>query len=261
MVDVCLELYTVDNSRLLSYGTDVQSRFAFLKLLGVLFVEIGSIVLLTHLGAAPFMHVDLSDLQRWFRETAPLDALMASIRIVVLAGAWWLLVATVVSTIVAPERRVPRFLRIGLVRHLAAATMAVTLSGTVGFTPAIAMSSQPVAVTVDASGAVLPVGATIRPTAQTGQVATGTFAGASDTDDAPSAFLAVNGTTVTVAPGDSLWTISRRHLTEMGADASGRRLAAYWSAVVARNRDRLISGNPDLIYPGETILLPPIERR
>jgi len=64
-----------------------------------------------------------------------------------------------------------------------------------------------------------------------------------------------------VAPGDSLWTIAAAHL----AGTTGRdpttlaepEVAAHWARVVDANRDALRSGNPNLIYPGEVLELPP----
>lgn len=66
----------------------------------------------------------------------------------------------------------------------------------------------------------------------------------------------------TVAPGDSLWEIAARHL----ASATGRdraalaapEIASYWVSVCEANRSRLGSGDPNLIYAGEVVELPPI---
>ena len=56
---------------------------------------------------------------------------------------------------------------------------------------------------------------------------------------------------VTVVKGDSMWSIT-------AADVGpGEPVAPRWRRVVAVNRRRIISGNPDLIYPGEKIVLPP----
>jgi nucleoid-associated protein YgaU len=68
-------------------------------------------------------------------------------------------------------------------------------------------------------------------------------------------------TTRLVARGDSLWTIARDHLAAVGKGSGGptlREVAAYWLRVVEANRHRLVSGDPDLIYPGEQVLLPPV---
>jgi nucleoid-associated protein YgaU len=65
-----------------------------------------------------------------------------------------------------------------------------------------------------------------------------------------------------VVPGDNLWTIARDHLAEIrgrrAAELSDREIAAYWLKVIKANRARLKSGDPDLIYPGERIGLPPV---
>jgi nucleoid-associated protein YgaU len=65
-----------------------------------------------------------------------------------------------------------------------------------------------------------------------------------------------------VVAGENLWTIAQEHLAEArgGADEpTTREVAAYWLRVVEANRDRLLSGDPDLIYPGEEIVLPPVD--
>jgi hypothetical protein len=65
-----------------------------------------------------------------------------------------------------------------------------------------------------------------------------------------------------VLPGDNLWTISRDHLAQVtdrpAGELSDHEIAAYWLRVIAANRDSLRSGDPDLIFPGEVIRLPPV---
>jgi hypothetical protein len=65
-----------------------------------------------------------------------------------------------------------------------------------------------------------------------------------------------------VAPGDNLWSIARTHLAEANGGSAGKlsnkAIAAYWVRVVETNQNRLRSGDPDLIYPGEKIELPPL---
>jgi nucleoid-associated protein YgaU len=66
---------------------------------------------------------------------------------------------------------------------------------------------------------------------------------------------------VTVQAGDSFWTIAERAL----ADAWGRQptdteTAVYWRQLIDTNRDRLQPPyDPDLIYPGQVLQLPPTE--
>ncbi len=61
-----------------------------------------------------------------------------------------------------------------------------------------------------------------------------------------------------VASGDNLWLIAERHLESvLGEAPTDSETATYWSHLIAANRSRLRSGNPDLIYPGEIVLCPP----
>lgn len=65
-------------------------------------------------------------------------------------------------------------------------------------------------------------------------------------------------TVYTVRPGDDLWSISATHVGRRSNGAPTEvEIRALWRHVIARNRERLRSANPDLIYPGEMILLPP----
>ncbi len=64
-----------------------------------------------------------------------------------------------------------------------------------------------------------------------------------------------------VRPGDHFWSIAEETL----ADAWGRtalsdaEIATYWRELVDANRDRLVEpGNPDLIWPDQEFVLPPV---
>ena len=64
---------------------------------------------------------------------------------------------------------------------------------------------------------------------------------------------------VTVTRGDHLWKISERHLeASLYRTPTQGELRTYWKTVVEANSTRLRSRNPDLIYPGEVIELPPV---
>jgi hypothetical protein len=71
------------------------------------------------------------------------------------------------------------------------------------------------------------------------------------------------GNTHDVAEGQTLWTIARAELAKASGEGSGeptnQEVTEYWAKVVAANRGRLESGDPDVIYPGETIILPPVD--
>jgi hypothetical protein len=69
------------------------------------------------------------------------------------------------------------------------------------------------------------------------------------------------GATHSVTPGEHLWSIAaERVATSTGrspADLSPADIAPYWVRVVEINRPRLRSHNPNLVYPGEVVELPP----
>lgn len=58
-----------------------------------------------------------------------------------------------------------------------------------------------------------------------------------------------------VVAGEHLWGIAAGR---MDATASAAEVAGYWTRLVEANRAGLMSGDPDLIYPGETVVLPPL---
>lgn len=67
-------------------------------------------------------------------------------------------------------------------------------------------------------------------------------------------------TTYLVQPGDNLWRIAEHQLAAVTgrspADIGVAEVRAYWLRLVETNRNRLRSGNPDLIHPGEVLGLP-----
>lgn len=62
-----------------------------------------------------------------------------------------------------------------------------------------------------------------------------------------------------VRPGEHFWSIARAHLAEAwGREPTVREVGRHWRALVAANRDRLADpANPDLIFPGQHLRLPP----
>ncbi len=69
--------------------------------------------------------------------------------------------------------------------------------------------------------------------------------------------------TWTVAPGEHFWSKAEQVLAERLVTEPGEReVAAYWATLVAANRDRLVDpGNPDLILPGQELVVPPPDPR
>lgn len=61
----------------------------------------------------------------------------------------------------------------------------------------------------------------------------------------------------TVVAGENLWLIAEAHLG-MASDSQpdNSTIANYWSRLIEANRAAIRSGNPDLIFPGESLILP-----
>jgi nucleoid-associated protein YgaU len=66
-----------------------------------------------------------------------------------------------------------------------------------------------------------------------------------------------------VAEGESLWSIAQDQLAKAKASGGGAEeptdseVADYWAKLKKANQDRL--RDPDLIFPGEEIILPPVD--
>ena len=65
----------------------------------------------------------------------------------------------------------------------------------------------------------------------------------------------------TVESGDSFWTIAEETLSDVWgrSDLTEEEIADYWRVLIDANEDRLVdAGNPDLILPGQVLILPPV---
>ena len=80
--------------------------------------------------------------------------------------------------------------------------------------------------------------------------------GAGPATPAPRAAVLSRPRVVVVRPGDSLWTIAA-HLLGPGADDT--EVTAAWHRLHAANRSRV--GDPDLIHPGQRLLVPELDAR
>jgi hypothetical protein len=71
----------------------------------------------------------------------------------------------------------------------------------------------------------------------------------------------VNPSGYVIRPGDNFWSIaaSRVGVSGPGARADNERVADYWRLLVEANRRNLpVPGQPDLLFPGDRIDLPPV---
>jgi hypothetical protein len=216
---------------------------------------------LHRLGSVDGFAIPRRDLTRWLRDTPSEDVLLAAIRLAALVAAWWLLATTLAyiaarlahlhgaaraigwATCPAVRRWVDR----------AAAVSIMTASALGAARPAAAdpppaNPDPPVVIDLDhrdrSNDARLPpvsvrtghsVDAPPAPTSPPPPPA------ASPPASAP-------GGTHRISPGEHLWSIAASRAADV---------APYWRRLVALNRPHLRSGDPNLVYPGETIELPP----
>lgn len=68
-----------------------------------------------------------------------------------------------------------------------------------------------------------------------------------------------DATSVIVEPGDNLWSLSQARLqADLARPVSDEDVAPYWLEVIDANSERYVeTGNPNLIFPGQVIDLPP----
>ena len=60
-----------------------------------------------------------------------------------------------------------------------------------------------------------------------------------------------------VEPGDHLWAIAHQVVTAASPHARDTDLGAYWIRLIEANRG-VVGEDPDLIHPGQVIVLPPL---
>jgi hypothetical protein len=97
-----------------------------------------------------------------------------------------------------------------------------------------------------------------------GDAATPTVDGAPSVTTPPEPATTLDGVpppdTWTIAPGEHLWHVAGETLVDHGRPADDRATMAYLHRLVEANRDRLVDPtNPDLVHPGQVMVLPPID--
>jgi hypothetical protein len=243
---------------------NVRSRAALVL---VLSAEAGGVVALARLGARQPFDLPLDDVEPWLR-AAPADALAAALRLVGLASGGWVLLATLLSVITRAAHLTratdvcaaltPRALRRVVDRALATSVVLAAVASPAGARVRSGVAN--VGVTSDPA-VVLEIrdGRRVDAPTETPPVSPPPVAPA-----APAVGPAASAPgTVVVAPGDNLWELSARAL----ATATGRgraslddaAIARYWLLVCGTNRDLLRSGDVNLVFSGEVVILPPVD--
>lgn len=239
-----------------------------LPLLGLLVAAAAAVALLHALGDQPWARVETGEAGRWMTATPPVEALMAVLRLAGLAVGWWLL-ATTTATATATLARAERLGR--LVRPLtwAPARRAADRAVAAGVSVVLVASGMPSWAEEPAPPppALSEPAAVDRAPAGNGE-RDGPAADNADAPvdaDKPAETTDVRGSgepvrTHEIAAGESLWVIAAEDLAAHRglpvAELAEAAVAAHWRAVIEVNLDRLRSGDPDLVFPGEQLRLP-----
>lgn len=264
------------------------------SLAAVLVGEIAAVVGLHALAGQPWVLAAGDDVAGWLARSTPADAVMGALRLAGLALAWWMLATTTLYLAASLARR-PGLaaavggLTMGWARRLVDRAVVVGVSAAL-VAPSAAWA-QPAGPPMLDSPAELeglvdpadpgdfagdspgdsadpaepdPPPADSPPPPQPGRDAPAEGGEApTEGGDAPaeSEAAAVH----TVQPGEHLWRIAAQRLAShrgVAADELATAdVAVYWREVVAANADRVRSGDPDLVYPGEVVRLPKLPPR
>jgi hypothetical protein len=254
--------------------------------------EVVAILALHRLGGVDGFAIPRHDLVTWMQQTPSEEVLLAGVRLAALVTAWWLL-GTTLLYIGARVARLPRtaaalgWATLPAVRRWAdrAAAVSIVAATTLGAArpaaadppPATGPAVAPVVVAADhRDRSTLPElpPASVRtgrgveplpaPSAPPIEPAPAPWPVAPVVPPAPAAPppASQSGATYTVTTGEHLWSIAAARVAASSSlaadDLSPADIAPYWLRVVETNRAGLRSGNPNLVYPGETIELPPL---
>jgi hypothetical protein len=266
-----------------------------------------AVVALHRLGGVDGFAIPRHDVGRWLQQSTSEEVLLASVRLVALVAAWWLLGTTVLyvaarvarlhgaaralgwATLPAVRRWMDRAAAVSIV-----AATALNVGRPAAADPPPTTSPEPAPVVVDVDHRD-PARVPARPPSRvrTGQAVdsppaptvppTGTTSlppmtapivpptappplapivpAVPPAPPAPPPAPAA-GATHTVTGGEHLWSIAAARVAgatgKPPVDLSPADIAPYWLRVVELNRHRLRSGNPNLVYPGEVVELPPL---
>ena len=211
--------------------------------------------------------------QAWAEQRDPAAAAFAILRLVAVAGCWYLAATTVVGAALRLVRAdvlvaVVDRVTVAPVRHLLAGSLTLTLAG-IGPTAAVATSAPSPAPTTITTTTTYTAAATSTSTVPAADRATttdtitmrrlpSTEAEPDASSPATAGSHAPVGDRYTVVSGDCFWTIADDllHLA-WGRAPTDAEIVPYWLRLIEANRHELADPqNPDLIFPGQTFTVP-----
>lgn len=225
-----------------------------------------AIGLLHRLGSLTWLRVEWSDVAGWLTRTPLEDTVAATLRYIALGVGYWLLLSTLgyLTAMISGRRRwVDAAARITLpaIRKVAERVVASSLALSTMAAPLVGfgLDTPPSHPTASVAPDYLPF--EVAPpmeasnTPHLSEIPLGIW------DPEPEISIRLDASLeVVVRPGDHLWALAERRMTEvMGRPVADHEIAPYWVRVIEANRSSIRSGNPDLIYPGEVIVLPAVD--
>ena len=211
-------------------------------------------------------------------------ALAAALRLVGLAAGYWLVASTVAYLVAvmsgaARALRVVRWATFPPMRRLADLVAARTLVAALAFPAPLASAVDPGYLPVPAGDPPPPQSTTS--SAPNTTAGPDTFPSATSlppTTNAPAVSdprpekqasppvppraepaMSLAAMEVVVQPGDNMWDLAAARLAVvLGRDPTSREIVPYWTRMIEENQSRIRSGDPDLIFPGELLVLPPL---
>lgn len=219
---------------------------------------------LAWLGRYPFLRIDWADPSGWLQAADPESAIAAIARTIGIGLVGWVgatTVAYLLARLLGADPAALDWLSIGPVRKAIDAVLAGSLVITTLTPIAAAATEEPVPhveTTEFGGSAVAP---SYIPIPAGDPDATDAGAPASPPADTPTTepAPAAAATSAIVISGDNLWKLAEDRLTTvLGHHPTDAETALYWVDVIQANRDRIRSADPDLIFPGEEIVLPAV---
>ena len=237
----------------------------------------GAIVVLHRLASLDWMRIPWNGIVMWL-EIAPLeDVVAATLRTVALGIGYWVAASSGLY-VLARLTRVPSLIRatawatLPPIRRAVDRAIAVTITTAAlaaPVAPALATevptTTEPIVYQITDEGVPTPINPpTIEPTLVTppGTVGAGYTPNPAGGVEMGEKAPVRSEPLYTVVKGDNLWTISAAHLAASFPDrrVDADEISIYWRRVIELNTPNLTSGDPNLIYPGEEIVLPAIDQ-
>lgn len=213
-----------------------------------------ALVVLLAAGRGELAAPPLDGLGPWLEARGPVVAAVVVLRLAALAAAAWVLVVTLVgatagllgaaSLVAAAQRALPATARRILTGLAGAGAAGVVVLGASGGPASGSAAAPPPTERLVR----LPHQAADPPPVETMSVL--------DAAESAASPPAADDTWV-VRPGDSFWSIAEELLADaLGRPPSDREVDPHWRRLIEANRDRLATGDPDLLFPGQVLALP-----